>query len=76
VIGHPRFRPIAAILAEQPVKAAYLDGKIAVLTSEGISNFEALQEALGWDEGGPVAASLTPMALVRRALETPTLALP
>ena len=51
VIGHPRFRPIAAILAEQPVKAAYLDSKIAVLTSEGISNFEALPEALGRGEG-------------------------
>jgi len=30
----------------------------------------------GQGEGSPVAASLTPMALVRRALETPTLALP
>jgi bifunctional non-homologous end joining protein LigD len=43
----PRFRPIAAILAELPVKAAYLDGEIAVLTAEGISDFGALQEALG-----------------------------
>ena len=51
MIGHPRFCPIAAILAEQPVKAAYLDGKIAVLTSEGISNFEALPETLGRGEG-------------------------
>ena len=43
----PRFRPIAAILAELPVKAAYLDGEIAVLTAEGVSDFGALQEALG-----------------------------
>src|SRR5215469_11772854 len=43
----PRFRPIAAILADLPVKAAYLDGEIAVLTTEGISDFGALQEALG-----------------------------
>jgi bifunctional non-homologous end joining protein LigD len=43
----PRFRPIAAILAELPVEAAYLDGEIAVLTADGISNFGALQEALG-----------------------------
>jgi bifunctional non-homologous end joining protein LigD len=43
----PRFRPIAAILADLPVKTAYLDGEIAVLTSDGISDFGALQEALG-----------------------------
>ena len=43
----PRFRPIAAILAELPAKAAYLDGEIAVLTPHGISDFGALQEALG-----------------------------
>jgi bifunctional non-homologous end joining protein LigD len=43
----PRFRPIAAILADLPVKAAYVDGEIAVLTPEGVSDFGALQEALG-----------------------------
>jgi bifunctional non-homologous end joining protein LigD len=43
----PRFRPIAAILAELPVKAAYIDGEIALLTAEGVSDFGALQEALG-----------------------------
>jgi hypothetical protein len=42
-----RFRPIAAILADLPVKAAYLDDEIAVLTTDGISDFGALQEALG-----------------------------
>jgi hypothetical protein len=34
-------------LAEQPVKAAYLDGKIAVSISERIWDFETLREALG-----------------------------
>jgi ATP-dependent DNA ligase len=29
------------------VKSAYLDGEVAVLTSDGLSDFEALQEALG-----------------------------
>jgi len=43
----PRFRHIAAILAELPVKTAYVDGEIAVLTAEGVSDFAALQEALG-----------------------------
>src|SRR5262245_627692 len=43
----PRFRPIAAILADLPVKAAYLDGEIVVLTPDGILDFGALQEALG-----------------------------
>src|SRR5499427_10600751 len=42
-----RFRPIAASLAELPVKAAYLDGEVAVLTAEGVSDFGALQETLG-----------------------------
>jgi len=43
----PRFRPIAAIPADLPVKATYLDGEIAVLTPEGVSDFGGLQEALG-----------------------------
>jgi bifunctional non-homologous end joining protein LigD len=43
----PRFRPIAVILAELPVKAAYIDGEVAVLTPHGISDFGALQQALG-----------------------------
>jgi bifunctional non-homologous end joining protein LigD len=42
-----RFRLIAALPAELPAKTAYLDGEIAVPTSEGISDFAALQEALG-----------------------------
>ena len=47
----PPLPPIAAILAELPVRAAYPHGTVAVLTSEGISNFEALPEALGRGEG-------------------------
>ena len=43
----PRFRPIAAILATLKTRAAYIDGEIAVVTAEGISDFGALQEALG-----------------------------
>jgi len=43
----PRFRPIGAILAKLPVKAAYIDGEVAVLTAEGVSDFGALQETLG-----------------------------
>ena len=35
------------LLAELPAKTAYLDGVIAVLTAEGVSDFGALQEALG-----------------------------
>ena len=42
-----RFRPIAAILAGLRVRTAYIDGEIAVLTNEAISDFGALQEALG-----------------------------
>jgi bifunctional non-homologous end joining protein LigD len=41
-----RFRP-CMLLAELPAKTAYLDGVIAVLTAEGVSDFGALQEALG-----------------------------
>jgi bifunctional non-homologous end joining protein LigD len=41
-----RFRPIAGALASLPTRTAYLDGEIAVLGPDGISRFEALQEAL------------------------------
>jgi len=41
-----RFRPIAGVLSDLKVRTAYLDGEIAVLTPEGISDFGALQEAL------------------------------
>jgi len=42
-----RFRPIAAVLATLKLKSAYLDGEIAVLNPDGISDFGALQGALG-----------------------------
>ncbi len=42
-----RFQPIAAALATLKTRAAYLDGEIAALTADGISDFGALQEALG-----------------------------
>src|SRR5215469_15136377 len=45
-IGPPDFDP-CMLLAELPAKTAYLDGEIAVLTAEGVSDFGALQEALG-----------------------------
>jgi bifunctional non-homologous end joining protein LigD len=34
-----RFRPIAAILAVPKIRAAYLDGEIAVLGENGATNF-------------------------------------
>jgi ATP-dependent DNA ligase len=40
-----RFRPIAAVLAGLKVRTAYLDGEIAALTAEGVSDFEAPQLA-------------------------------
>jgi bifunctional non-homologous end joining protein LigD len=46
-----RFRPIANVLAGLKVRTAYLDGEVAVLTEEGISDFGALQEALGRHDG-------------------------
>lgn len=42
-----KFEPLPASLAKLKVKSAYLDGEVAVLTAEGLSDFEALQEALG-----------------------------
>ena len=42
-----RVRPITASRAELPVRAAYIDGEVAVLTAEGVSDLGALQEALG-----------------------------
>ena len=40
-----RFRPIAAALAGL-IRAAYLDGEIAVLGEDGVTSFAALQDAL------------------------------
>ena len=43
-LHRPRTRHAGGAL---PAKTAYLDGEIAVLTAEGVSDFGALQEALG-----------------------------
>ena len=40
-------RPIAYALASLKARTAYLDGEVAVLTIDGVSDFSALQEALG-----------------------------
>jgi bifunctional non-homologous end joining protein LigD len=42
-----RFGTLAAAAARLPVSAAFLDGEIVVLESDGASNFQSLQEALG-----------------------------
>ena len=41
-----RFRPIATALALPKIRAAYLDGEIAVMGEDGITSFAALQDAL------------------------------
>ena len=47
-----RFQPIPHNLANLKVKSAYLDGEVAMLDSDGVSSFEALQEALGRSRKG------------------------
>jgi bifunctional non-homologous end joining protein LigD len=42
-----KFDPLRHSLAKLKVKSAYLDGEVAVLSSESISDFGALQTALG-----------------------------
>ena len=42
-----KFDPLPHSLAKLKVTSAYLDGEVAVLNEQGISNFEALQTALG-----------------------------
>ena len=41
-----RFGPIAATLALPNIRAAYLDGEVAVLGEDGVTSFAALQDAL------------------------------
>ena len=53
-----RFNPIAAIPATPKTRAAYVDGEIAVVTAEGVSDFGALQEALG-RHGGSAELSIS-----------------
>lgn len=45
-----RFGVLAAAAARLPISAAFLDGEIIVLESDGSSNFQSLQEALGRSE--------------------------
>ncbi|HEY1266926.1 MAG TPA: DNA ligase D [Candidatus Binatia bacterium] len=45
-----RFGDLAASAARLPLKEAFLDGEIVVLESDGSSNFQSLQEALGQKE--------------------------
>lgn len=42
-----RLGPIARVLSELPVRAAWLDGEVVVLDREGRSDFGALQSAIG-----------------------------
>jgi bifunctional non-homologous end joining protein LigD len=46
-----RFQPIARAVTALPVRAAWLDGEIVVLTAKGITSFPALVDAIG-EEGG------------------------
>jgi ATP-dependent DNA ligase len=46
-----RFRPIAAALAVPKIRAAYLDGEIAVMGENGVTSFAALQDALSRGQG-------------------------
>ena len=41
-----RFRPIAEALAVPKIRAAYLDGEIAVMGEDGVTSLAALQDAL------------------------------
>ena len=45
-----RFGVLATAAARLPVSAVFLDGEIVVLESDGSSNFQSLQEALGRSE--------------------------
>ena len=46
------FRPIAEALAVPKIRAAYLDGEIAVMGEDGVTSFAALQDALSRGQGG------------------------
>ena len=46
-----RFRPIGEALAVPKIRAAYLDGEIAVLGDDGVTSFAALQDALSRGQG-------------------------
>ena len=46
-----RFRPIAEALAVPKIRAAYLDGEIAVMGEDGVTSFAALQDGLSRGQG-------------------------
>lgn len=48
----PRFGSLANAAAKLPVGQALLDGEVVVIESDGSTNFQALQEALGKKEFG------------------------
>ena len=52
-----KFNPLPDSLAKLKVKSAYLDGEVAVLSADGLSDFEALQEALGRTRKGTLTIS-------------------
>ena len=65
------FRPIAEALAVPKIRAAYLDGEIAVMGEDGVTSFAALQDALLHLDG----RNLTGLPLIeRKALLPPLLA--
>jgi bifunctional non-homologous end joining protein LigD len=47
-----KFGPIASALSGLSVRAAYLDGEIAVVRADSVSSFADLQEALSLDQAG------------------------
>ena len=55
-----RFRPIAAALAVPKIRAAYLDGEIAVMGVNGVTSFAALPDAhsRGKASGSPFTSSI------------------
>ena len=80
------FRPIAEALAVPKIRAAYLDGEIAVMGEDGVTSFAALQDALSRGQGGKLTyhifdllhldgRNLTGLPLIeRKALLPPLLA--
>jgi DNA ligase D-like protein (predicted ligase) len=46
-----KFEPIARAVLELPIREAWLDGEIVVLTAKGVTSFPALVDALGEETG-------------------------
>jgi bifunctional non-homologous end joining protein LigD len=80
------FRPIAEALAVPKIRAAHLDGEIAVMGEDGVTSFAALQDAPSRGQGGRLTyhifdllhldgRDLTGLPLIeRKALLAPLLA--